>query len=394
MRHTILSLIVTTLLCPALCSAQLGSKQSVQTTKFIEKLRQFRAALPGINTNQRVARAVRNCAQEAHKISFRSRAAYLVPAELQRLNRAYARARQEMHQTPITDELVLDTWDEVVVGYARIARSAKRMHQLQMMTKKPVRDIIQPQLAQPRVVVKPKVVQPQVIVKPKVVQRLAVPYRFRGSIQGQPVVFEGASPIKVAAKCQQYMRTHRRMINVMQIRKRGFRPRRGSISPGQACALVGLNANPLGKTAQSGVLKAVVAGMPIHLQGRPQLIARTLNALVKDLVRRERVRALELHGVKFRKKFGAWNDAAVLKILLSEAPRMGRLEVTGQIKSTPFRFVGNSTAEIQNECRSFVATIRLGLIRTVEANGKRFRKRIGFYQPAQLCMTISSQAHP
>ena len=384
MQKLRLLIVAALLIAPLSASAKLGPVQTQQVQKLMEQSRKFRATLPGKPINRGVAQWARALAAEARKIAARSEAPYLTPAELQRLTRAYAQTRAVVHHRRFRDELVLDTWDEVVVKFGRLSRTARKMHQAAMA---PPRPVVQPRpLAPPQPVVQPRPVQ----APPR--PALPIPYRFRGGINGQPVVFEGAGPLAVAKRCNSYMVAHRERVHVMNLGDRPFRPRRGSVKPAQVCALIGLNARPIRPVPNSGTLKATVEGMPIRLTGTMGRVQRAVRTLVPDVVRGVFVKNLTLHGVQFTKRHGFWRSDAVTAIILAEAPKAGRLEATGRIGSTPFRFVTDTTQQMQAECRRYLPEVGVRMVREVEVNGQVYRKRRGFYSAPQLCMAISSHA--
>jgi hypothetical protein len=305
----------------------------------------------------RFARAAQRLAQEATQVGGYG-------GDTSRFEEMYVRTRRMLFARDFEgapSDALLDAWERVAVSYAPIRRAA------------------------PMPMPQPHPVPPQPAV-----------YEFEGRFEQTPVRLTGRTLDELDASCIQFTSAiDTRYVDDVMIGSQSVRNGPSYWDASALCSIAVLNASTRLSYAPVRATGSI-EGVPFAVHGTRDAIDRVLRTHVPRLVRTLRVDDVTINGQTYRNGPSFWNAEQIVAIIASQlpggTPTTQHLSARGRIERTAFFFNAHDARELESQCLSFVPAAVTDWIDELEIEGRTLRNPSGYWDAAQVCRIISTQA--
>lgn len=296
------------------------------------------------------------------------------PQALARFDQLYVRARRLLiDDRARPSDALLDAWDELVVSYAPMRRFAPPQ---------------EPNLPPPP--------PPQAL------------YSFQGSFEQTPVQLTGRTLEELDQSCIRFTSAiDTRTIDDVTIGSQRVHNGPSYWDARALCSIVVLNASAPSDFAPVHATGSI-EGIPFAVHGTRDVVARIIEQHVPRVVRGMQVDDVELNGQRYRNGPSFYRAEQIVSLIVAQLPGgpqpippgprplppRGPLGAQGTIESVPFSFTGRSAAEIQTQCRAYVASAVSEWIDDIQIDGRPLHNASGWWNVDQVCEIIGNQARP
>ena len=225
------------------------------------------------------------------------------------------------------------------------------------------------------------------------IEPMIASYTFTGQFESLDVMFTGHSIDALYSQCLSFLATSDSMdwVDDIVVNGRSWRNGPSYWSGENLCSIAALNAIPdhPHDSIVSGSIEEMVP-FDVRCGDAEQIISRYVPTATTDLW----IDDISVNGENMHNGPGYWSGSQAADIVLANiSDPYARYTASGTIEDTAFSFSGDSPAEIQSDCASFVGSAMDGeWIDDVVVEGQARHNNSGWWNVSEVCMIIGSLA--